>query len=132
MNNKTIDLGKDPIHKIFIHYAIPSTLSMLSMIIAYIIDGIFIGRYVGQYGLAAINLCYPVYSFYSGVAIMVGTGGVTMANIKRGEQDENTANKYFTFTNLILLVFGLLSIIIGLITLKKMIFLVNILKKLLN
>jgi putative MATE family efflux protein len=120
MLKRGIDLGRDAPLKIFIHYAVPAVLSMVAMILAYIIDGIFIGRYVGQHGLAAVNLTFPIFSFYSGVSVMVGTGGITLANIKRGENNRREANNLFTVTNAILLLFGLGSIALGMSSLETL------------
>jgi putative MATE family efflux protein len=53
--------------------------------------------------------------------MMVGTGGMTIANIKRGEKNNELANRYFTLTNLILLSFGITSIITGLLSLDSLI-----------
>ena len=74
-----LDLGKDSIFTIFINYAIPSVLGMLAMSTAGIIDGIFIGRYVGTNALAAVNLVYPIAALALGISIMIGVGGSTVA-----------------------------------------------------
>jgi len=118
MNNVKIELGTDPIKKIFSHYAIPSVLGMLAMSTAQIVDGIFIGRFVGAEGLAAINLAWPLVMFFSGLSLMFGTGGSTLANIQRGSGNINYANQLYSLTVTLLALLGIFTLIIGLSTLK--------------
>lgn len=110
-----IDLGKDNILKIFLYYAIPSIIGMMAMSSAGIIDGIFVGQYVGPDALAAVNLAMPLlYGFY-GVAIMISLGGATLANIKRGEGNIKESNNYFTITLYLTLGLAIVATIGGLV-----------------
>ena len=56
----------DPVNRsvipVFLQYAIPSVIGMLAMSSAFVIDGIFVGNYIGSSALAAINLAMPVWS----------------------------------------------------------------------
>ncbi|NRB72405.1 MAG: MATE family efflux transporter, partial [Xanthomonadales bacterium] len=49
---------RDPLHgpivPVFLHYAIPSVLGMVAVTSAGIIDGVFIGNFVGSTALAAV------------------------------------------------------------------------------
>ena len=49
----------DPINgkvlTVFLHYAIPSVISMIALSSAFMIDGIFVGNYVGADALAAVH-----------------------------------------------------------------------------
>ncbi|MEG2919443.1 MAG: MATE family efflux transporter [Clostridium sp.] len=108
-----IDLGKDNVIKIFFYYAIPSILGMIAMSSAGIIDGIFVGRFVGPEALAAINLSMPpIYLFY-GIAVMISLGGATLANIKRGEGNTKESNNFFTITIVLTLALGILATVVG-------------------
>ncbi len=55
-------------------YALPSILAMLVSGAYYLIDGIFVGHYVGAAGLAGINLVYPVIMVLIGLAAMISMG----------------------------------------------------------
>lgn len=118
MVNKKINLGTDPIIRIFSHYAIPSVLGMLAMSTAQIVDGIFIGRYVGVDGLAAINLAWPLVMVFSGLSLMLGTGGSTLANIQRGSGDKDYADRLYSLTLVLLSLLSLFTLVIGLSTLR--------------
>ncbi len=43
-----VDLENDSSGKVFIYYAVPAVLVILAHSSAAVIDGIFIGRYIGQ------------------------------------------------------------------------------------
>ena len=46
--------------KEYLKYILPSTLSFLLTGIYSIVDGIFVGRAMGDAGLAAINIAWPL------------------------------------------------------------------------
>ena len=114
MSKNKLDLGRDSILKIFFHYAVPSVLGMLAMSTAQVIDGIFIGRFVGPDGLAAINLAWPLVMVFSGISLMIGIGGSTLANISRGAGDRHNADNLYTVTMLSLAVFSAFVLLLGL------------------
>lgn len=66
-----------------------------------IVDGIFVGHYVGYQGLAAINMAWPITFVLSGLGLMIGIGSGTLISIARGEQNQLNAQRAFN-TGLIL------------------------------
>lgn len=66
-----------------------------------IVDGIFVGHYVGYQGLAAINMAWPITFILSGLGLMIGIGSGTLISIARGEQNQLNAQRAFN-TGLIL------------------------------
>lgn len=108
-----IDLGKDNVVKIFFYYAIPSIIGMIAMSSAGIIDGIFVGRFVGPEALAAINLAMPPILLFYGIAVMISLGGATLANINRGEGNFKESNNFFTITVILTLILGAGATIMG-------------------
>jgi Na+-driven multidrug efflux pump len=55
---------------LFFKYVIPSVLGLLAISSASIIDGYFIGNYVGAVGLASINISYPITTILFGLALI--------------------------------------------------------------
>ena len=102
---KSFDLGKDPVMKIFVGYAIPAIMSMVVMSVATIVDGFFVGRYVGPEGLAAVNLAMPLLHVMVALAVMFIVGGSTYAAIELGAKRLKNAANGFTIT--LILVTGL-------------------------
>ncbi len=77
------------IRREFVELAIPTVLSGWIYTIYTLIDGIFIGRYVGEQALAALNLIVPLMYLPYAVSLMVGVGAATlMANLLGAGQIE--------------------------------------------
>ena len=74
---------------------------------AAIVDGFFVGRYVGAMSLAALNLVMPMFSLFFGVGVMLASGGAVRAGKYLGEKRPEAASAIFTKTMLSLLLVGL-------------------------
>lgn len=70
-----------------LRYSIPSVISMWMFTIYTMVDGIFIGKYVGPLGLAGVNITMPLINFTFAVGIMIAVGSSTMIAIHFGEGD---------------------------------------------
>lgn len=81
---------------IFFKYAIPSVLGLLAISSASIIDGYFIGNYVGVMGLAAINISYPITTVLFGLALMFAVGSSVLVGKLMGEEKSEDASNVFT------------------------------------
>ena len=74
-------------------YALPSILAMLVSGAYYLIDGIFVGHYVGAAGLAGINLVYPVIMVLIGLAAMISMGAATAISFQQGAKNDTLARQ---------------------------------------
>ncbi|MGL5978968.1 MAG: MATE family efflux transporter [Erysipelotrichaceae bacterium] len=101
-----LDLERDPIWKVFFYNAIPAMIGMLAMNSATILDGIFVGQFVGSEALAAINLSMPLFNVLYGLGVMIAVGGATLANIRKGEYKIKESNALFSLTMVLLLIVG--------------------------
>ena len=90
----------------------PNILSLVLLSSAGIVDAIFIGRYVDEISLAAVNTANPVYSFIWGLSMMIMIGGAVAAGKYFGEKNIKAANE--VFTNSIIAVF-LITVVVSLI-----------------
>ena len=82
MERDAIDLSTLNVFTLFRKYFIPTLLGMLSISAVTAIDGIFVGHGVGSDGIAAINLCIPLWMLFTGVGLMVGAGCSVIASIQ--------------------------------------------------
>lgn len=73
--------------KIILKYSIPSIISMWFFTLYTMIDGIFVGKYVGAIPLSAINIATPLINFVFALGIMIGVGSSTLMAIKYGAND---------------------------------------------
>lgn len=80
MNNQSIQ-------KQFWRYAVPTVAAMLVNGLYQVVDGIFIGQFMGADGLAGINVAWPVIGSILGLGMMIGVGTGALASIRLGEDD---------------------------------------------
>lgn len=97
------------IKKTFWRYTLPAIAAMLVNGLYLIVDGIFIGHYIGFEGLAAINMAWPVLYFVVGFGIMVGMGSGSLLSIQRGKGDLTTAPTILTTSMIVMLLLSAVS-----------------------
>ncbi|BDM65250.1 multidrug transporter MatE [Shewanella sp. NFH-SH190041] len=66
-------------------YGLPTVMSMLVTGIYVAIDGMFVGHYLGEQGLAGMMLAYPVGAVLYAVGAMIGMGAAALVSIRQGE-----------------------------------------------
>lgn len=84
-----------PTHE-FIRFVLPSVAGLLSVQSASIVDGIFVGNYVGSTALAAVNLAIPLFSLFFGICIMLLVGSAVIAGKALGEGNVRQASNIFS------------------------------------
>ncbi len=86
-----IDFGTVNISRLFRKIFVPTLLGMVSWSLLTVIDGIFVGWGVGSNGIAAINICYPIFLVLTGFALMVGMGASVVASIHLSQNNVKAA-----------------------------------------
>ena len=104
-----MNVTKDKISSVFFQYSIPSVLGMLAISSASIVDGFFIGNYVGDFGLAAINITFPIFSLLFGFALMLAIGSSVTAGKLIGEGDIKSASMIFSKTIICITLFSFIT-----------------------
>lgn len=97
-------LGKEKITPLFFRYAIPSIMGLLLMSIYTIIDGIFVGNFVGANALASINITLPGIHIMIAISIMIGIGSQSLMGIRLGEGKIDIAQHVFKTAFIMVLV----------------------------
>ncbi|VVE36340.1 multidrug transporter MatE [Pandoraea horticolens] len=99
--------AKASLLKQFASLAIPTILSGWVYTVYTLIDGIFIGRYVGEQALAALNLVVPLLYVPYAFSVMAGVGGATLIARLLGEGREAEARRAFSQVLWVMLAFGI-------------------------
>ncbi|WP_299017921.1 MATE family efflux transporter [uncultured Photobacterium sp.] len=99
------------ISRTFWRYAIPSVAAMLVNGLYQVIDGIFVGHYIGFEGLAGINMAWPVIGIISGLGLLVGMGSGSLISIYRGEGNNHKAQQTLSSGLGIIVLAGLLVMV---------------------
>ena len=94
--------------KIFCKYVIPSIFSFALSGVYAIVDGFFVGNTIGDAGLSAINIAYPIVAFIQAIGTGIGMGGAVHYSISKAENNEKRANKYIACAWWILLLASVL------------------------
>ncbi len=107
-------LATEPIGKLVWRYTIPTILSMLVTGVYVAIDGMFVGHYLGEIGLAGMMLAYPIGAILYAIGSLLGMGGAALVSINLGRNDVVRARKILGNTFSLCLIAGLLFAICGL------------------
>ncbi len=81
-----------------LQYSIPATIAMVLTSLITVVDGYFIGNYVGEQGIAVVNLGLPVIYLFLSVGLMVSVGGVAIAGMALGAGDMEACGQVFRQT----------------------------------
>ena len=73
MNSHALFTRKPP-HKLFFFAAIPGAVSMLASALYQLVDGIFVGQFLGETAFAALNLAMPFVIINFALADLIGVG----------------------------------------------------------
>ena len=94
--------------KLFFLAAIPGAISMLSSSLYQLIDGILVGRFLGETAFAALNLAMPFVIVNFALADLVGVGSAVPISISLGQKQEKEANNIFSCACLMIVLTGIL------------------------
>ena len=94
--------------KTFVSYVIPSVLAFALSGVYTIVDGLFIGRSLGDIGLAAIALGFPIAAFIQAIGTGIGLAGGIQFTIFGAQNDERKQQNCFSGTTWLLLLLSVL------------------------
>ncbi len=92
--------------KLFFIVAIPGMISMLAMSIYTVIEGMFIGKLLGETAFAAVNLAMPLVMINFSLSDLVGVGSSVQIAIALGRKDNERANRFFSASLLLIFLTG--------------------------
>ena len=84
MNSRTAALGTEPTYKVLTKLALPATAGLAINALYNIVDSVFVGRFVGTEGLAAVGLNFPLQIFLVSMGILVGVGSAAQISRRLG------------------------------------------------
>lgn len=89
--------------KVFLRYVIPTMISFMVTGIYVSIDGFFVGRYVGDIGLASINIAWPLCALILAIGTGIGMGGAVNISNHMGAGEKEKADRALGNTLILLL-----------------------------
>ena len=100
--------SKTPPTRLFLRAALPGCAGMLASALYQLIDGIFVGRILGDTAFAALNLAMPFVIINFALADLIGVGSAVPISVRLGEGEEEKANNIFTCACLMIVAAGIL------------------------
>lgn len=111
MKANNSQFGTDPLGRLLMQQAVPAAIGILVLSIYGIVDTIFVGRFVGSLGIAAITVVLPITFLISSIGMSIGVGGASI--ISRAFGDNNVEKAHQTFGNQIGMTLTLALVIVG-------------------
>lgn len=88
----------------YLRSMLPAVLAFAFSGVYAIVDGFFVGQYVGDNGLAGINIAYPMTALLQAVGTGIGMGGSIHMSISLGRGEDDERQSYLSTTLVMLLV----------------------------
>lgn len=116
-------LGTQPIQKLVLKFAIPGIITQLVNSIHNIVDQVFIGWGIGDLGVAATTIVFPITSIITALAALIGSGAASRFSILLGKKRLEDASDVLGNAISLMLLFGILLSIGTSVFLKPMLYL---------
>lgn len=125
MSEKVNDFSKGSLVGNILKLALPMTLAQLINVLYSIVDRIYIGMIPenSTLSLTGIGLCLPIASMVMAFANLFGMGGAPLCSIERGRGNEKEAEAIMGNSFTLMLVFGVVLTVLGLIFKRPMLYL---------
>ncbi|MBP2652529.1 MAG: mepA 2 [Firmicutes bacterium] len=102
-------LGENKIPSLLWQFSLPAIGGNLVNVLYNIVDSIFVGHGVGEIGLTAVTIAFPLMSLLMAIGLLVGVGASTLVSIRLGEQNKDAADLILGNAVTMLLVFVIIS-----------------------
>ena len=90
---KVTRMGTESVGRLLIEFMIPALASVIISALYNVIDSIFLGRAIGEIGLAATTVAGPVMTVMFALSMFAGQGGNSLCAILLGEGRHSDAEK---------------------------------------
>lgn len=94
--------------KLFFRAAVPGTLGMLAGSVYGLLEGIFVGQFIGETAFAALNIAFPFVVINFSLADLIGVGSAVPISIYMGQGKDREADNTFTAAVLMIIAAGLI------------------------
>ncbi len=115
-------LGTQPVKSMIWKFAIPGIISQLVNAAHNIVDQIFIGWGIGDIGIAATNIAFPLSTITTALSVLLGMGAVSRFSILLGERKLEDARKTMGNSLTLLILSGVAVAVSAIVLLKPMLY----------
>lgn len=90
---QTARMGTASIPRLLFEFGLPAVTGVFVNALYNVVDTIFVGRGVGEIGIAATTAAFPAVIVMIAFAVLIGSGGNALMAIRLGEKNHNAAEK---------------------------------------
>ena len=116
---KARQMHTESIPKLLLKFSLPATAALIVNALYNVVDSIFVGRGVGELGLAGVTVCFPILTTYIAFIMLIGMGATALISIKLGEGKPEEAESIVGNAFLLLIVMSFVLTAFGLIFTKE-------------
>lgn len=91
--NRSQSLGEEKISTLLWRFSLPAITGMVVNAFYNVIDSVFVGRGVGEIGLTAVTIAFPIMIVLMGLGMLVGVGAAAVVSLRIGEKKQQEAEK---------------------------------------
>jgi len=91
--DRSHSLGEEKISTLLWRFSLPAITGMVVNAFYNVIDSIFVGRGVGEIGLTAVTIAFPIMIVLMGFGMLVGVGAAAVVSLRMGEKQQQQAEK---------------------------------------
>lgn len=106
-------LGTEKISKLFVKFSIPAIISMVIAGMQTMIDGMFLGNFVGSNAMASVNLVQPFTQVIIGFSMIISIGSLSFIGRSLGEGNNEKAQNVFKTSFIFMLAISSIISIVG-------------------
>ncbi len=110
--------------KLLFHFAIPTTLALLSSALYSLADSFFVAS-LGANATAAVGVAFPIQAIIQAIGFTVGIGGACLVSRLLGQKQEEHANRVGFHALCLAVIFGGLLASVGWIYCEQIVFLLG-------
>lgn len=86
-------LGEEKISALLWKFSLPAITGMVANALYNVVDSIFVGHGVGEIGLAAVTIAFPIMIILMAFGLLVGVGASAVVSLRLGEHKQQEAEK---------------------------------------
>ena len=86
-------LGEEKISKLLWKFSLPAIVGMVVNALYNVVDSIFVGHGIGEIGLTAVTIAFPIMIILMGFGMLVGVGAAAAVSLRMGEHKQHEAEK---------------------------------------
>lgn len=125
-------LGTEKISKLLVKFMIPAIVSMIIAGAQTIIDGMFLGNYVGTNAMASVNIVQPFMQVIIGCSMIISVGSLSFIGRSLGDRNEEEAQNIFKTSFILIIISTIIISILGIFFSERIAFILGADQVLLN